>query len=313
MIFTILDVDPGVDDALAMLLALKTEALSVLGITVVSGNVPVDRGVRNALGLLDMFGFQDVPVYRGAGRPLVREPSHAPHVHGRHGMGDVEFSASKATPAGDSVDYLVEMLARHRGALAVVALGPLTNLALAEARCPGILRNALKLVIMGGCIRSAGNVTAASEFNFYADPDAARAVVGAGAEVLIVPLDVTDEVGISGVEIRRLAAEHRTSGTSFLKAASSKALSFAATTTGTEALKLHDPTAVAAAAWPELFDVERLWLDVEVQGEITAGQAVADRRPLLDPASRQGNLVSCCIGVRADAVLERVREMLVGL
>ncbi len=312
MIPTILDVDPGVDDALAMLLALKAEALSVRGITVVSGNVPVDRGVRNALGLLDMFGFQDIPVYRGAGRPLFREPSHAPHVHGLDGMGDVEFTASKATPTGDSVDYLVEMLGLHRGELVVVALGPLTNLALAEARRPGVLRNALKLVIMGGCIRSAGNVTAVSEFNFYADPHAARAVMGAGAETLIVPLDVTGEVGIAGVEIRRLAAAHQTPGTRFLKAASSNALGFAATTTGTEAIKLHDPTAVAAAAWPELFDVERLWLDVEVQGEITAGQVVADLRPLLDPASRQGRPVSCCVGVQADVVLERIREMVVG-
>ncbi len=308
----VLDVDPGVDDALAILFALKAVELTVLGISVVSGNVSVDRGVMNSLGLLGMLGRRDIPVYRGAERPLAKDPIRADHVHGRSGMGEAQLPPARAHASGDSIDFIVQTLTAHEGDITLVALGPLTNLVLAESRSPGVLPSARQVVVMGGSKRVPGNVTAVSEFNFHADPQAARSVLNSGARILVVPLDVTRRVTMTGAEIRRLAAEHSSEVTRFFEAASRTALAFAESVTGEERISLHDPTAVAAAFCPEMFEIDAHWLDVEIRGEITEGQLVADRRPSADPTARQGRMTDCCVGVKADEVLERILQTAFG-
>ncbi len=159
----ILDVDPGVDDALAILMALHSPELEIIGLTTVSGNVPLDQTTENALKVLELAGRTDVPVYMGAARPLAREPRHAYEVHGPEGLGAAELPDPEAIPAGDAIDFLIEGIEARLGEVIVVATGPLTNLALAEARCPGILSHARRLVIMGGVLHEPGNISPHTE------------------------------------------------------------------------------------------------------------------------------------------------------
>ena len=173
----ILDADPGVDDALAMMLALGSRELEVLGICTVCGNVPMEVGTGNALKLLALLNRDDVPVYAGACRPLKRKAVYATEVHGKGGLGDAVLPPAGRPSSGDAVAFIVDTLSARPGRVTLIAVGPLTNLALAESRSPGVLKKAREVCVMGGAIDEPGNVTPAAEFNFFADPDAARQVV----------------------------------------------------------------------------------------------------------------------------------------
>ena len=302
----ILDVDPGVDDALAVMFALNVPEFRVLGLSVVSGNVPVDRGVKNALGLLQFVDCPTVPVFAGAERPLHRDPARATHVHGPGGLGAASVPASDRSPDGDAVDFIVETLGARAGQVTLVAMGPTTNLALAETRAPGILKEANQIVLMGGCIRAPGNVTPVSEFNFYSDPHAARIVLQSQARVLVVPLDVTTQVTVGHDEIRALKADHPSEKVAFFEAAANPALGYIESLYGEARISLHDPVAIVATSMPQMFDIESQWLDVETQGEITTGQLIADRRLYSDADRREGVLTNCCVGVDASAALDYI-------
>lgn len=298
----ILDVDPGVDDALAILLALSSPEICVQGLTVVCGNVPLVRGTENALRVLAFAGREDVPVFIGADRPLRRQPVHATEVHGASGLGDAVLCAATQEAREDAVGFMVEMLDQRPGEVVLLAVGPLTNLALAEHQSPGILSKAKQIVVMGGAVSEPGNASPTAEFNFYADPDAAREVILAGADLVLVPLDVTHRIGIKREEIERVSGQSPRA--EFFVQATSAVIRYGQKTGGYEGVFLHDPAAVALAIHPDLFSTEKVYCDVETDGELTAGQLVVDRRSGVLVAKRKGKPIEVALETDAAGVLE---------
>ena len=298
----ILDTDPGVDDALAIMLALGSPELDVIGICTVSGNVPLKTGTRNAQGLLQLLDRTDIPVFAGAYQPLKRDPVFATEVHGKSGMGQAVLPEPSQEVKGDAVDFLVQTLSDQPGEIAIIAVGPLTNLALAEQRQPGTLQKARQVIVMGGAIVETGNSTPVAEFNFYADPHAAHTVVHSGAALLIVPLDATRQVILSESDIENQIAPLQTVASQFVGDAVQNVLALYRQLGREPIVYLHDPLAVGAAIAPELLRVETLYIDIETSGDLTLGQVVTDRRSLPSPY-RLGKPVNCAMHVNAEAFL----------
>jgi purine nucleosidase/pyrimidine-specific ribonucleoside hydrolase len=274
----LLDVDTGVDDALAIMLALRSPELEVVGISTVSGNVSLEACTRNTLLVLDHLEAPPIPVAAGAAGPLARAPRHAASVHGGDGLGDlpVRPAASRRRASSDAVAMLLQTIDRLGGGLVVVATGPLTNIAQALQKDPDRLRRLKGLTVMGGAVAVPGNVTPAAEFNFWADPEAAALVVGAGLPLTVVPLDVTERVVLERSMLEDAAA--RGPGAAFVQGIARVAMAFHRRTEGIDGMYVHDPLAVATVVEPSLVVSERMPLAVECHGELTTGALVADRR-----------------------------------
>ena len=267
----IIDCDPGHDDAIALVLAHRHA--EVVGITTVSGNVPLASTTANALLVTAVIGA-DTPVHAGAARPLVAEPHHAPHVHGESGLGGVTRIAHERTVASDDgVGFLLDAAAPDTW---IVALGPLTNVALAIRRDPTWVERIAGISLMGGSA-DVGNVTPVAEFNIYADPEAADVVFRSGAPVTMCGLNLTHQVMTTDAVMKRL------------RAASSPVAGFAAQVfddlharlevlTGYREAALHDPCAVLAVTHPELISSELRAVSVELDGTHTRGMTVVDQR-----------------------------------
>ncbi|MCE2440092.1 MAG: nucleoside hydrolase [Candidatus Latescibacteria bacterium] len=296
----ILDADPGVDDALAIMLALGSPELAVLGICTVSGNVSLDIGTGNALRVLALLGRDEVPVYPGAGGPLRREAVYATEVHGPGGLGDSALPLPGRSSSGDAVSFLIETLSALPGEVTLIAVGPLTNLALAEARAPGVLKKAREVCVMGGAVDEPGNITPVAEFNFFADPEAARQVVRSGASITLAPLDVTHRVAL---EASHLAEMPATPTGRFVRGAVRPAMELAMRVRAGRQFFLHDPLAVGLAICPSLFRIETVFADVETGGDLTAGQVVADRRLFTTEGNRKGLPIRCALDVDAGRFL----------
>ncbi|HEY1495641.1 MAG TPA: nucleoside hydrolase, partial [Candidatus Solibacter sp.] len=208
----ILDTDPGVDDALAILLALRSPELQVEAITPVAGNVPLEFTLPNALKLVEIAGRTDVPVAGGARHPLVRQLITASHVHGNNGLAGVEFPEPKIKPVAESAPEMIRKIVKaNPGEISIVAVGPLTNVALALRDDPDLAAKIKSIVIMGGSL-SGGNVTPAAEFNLYVDPEAARIVFDAGVPLTMVGLDVTRKVLFTDARLKALETAKNPSG-----------------------------------------------------------------------------------------------------
>ena len=276
----ILDVDPGVDDALAIILALRSPELEVLGVTTVCGNVPVSQATINALQILELMQCSEVPVFAGAERPLKRKPVHAGHVHGETGLGEAVLPEPITTASRDAVGFLIDSISSRPGDVDLIALGPLTNLALAEARVPGILSRARRVMVMGGALLEPGNVSPVAEFNFFVDPEAARQVLRLESNLTLVPLDVTRNAVLMEESIRD-AARGGDPIAAFCEAAARTAIEHGGETTGVRGLCLHDPLVVGVACDSQLCKMAVSWIEIETEGELTRGQVVLDRRPPL--------------------------------
>ena len=308
----IFDTDPGVDDALALMLALASPEVEVLGVCSVNGNVSIDICTRNALGILALLDRSDIPVYRGADQPLVREPVYATDVHGIEGMGAVVLPASRVTAKENASAFLVAQLTHRPNEVTVIAVGPLTNLALAEKISPGVLKKARRIIAMGGAIVAPGNASATAEFNFFADPHAAQDVIRSGANLTLVPLDATHQVGLTETVIRQKIEPLGTSMSKFVVDAVANVLAFGERMGRDAVVYMHDPLAVGVAIAPSLFDFLQFNLDVETMGELTMGQLVSDRRQA--PATgRLGHTTTCVMGVQADGFLNLFLERVLGL
>lgn len=269
----LIDCDPGIDDALALALAHGSPALDVVGVTTVGGNVELEHTTRNALCLVDYYGM-DVPVARGAGRPLVREPRTAADVHGETGLGGVVLPDPTTSELSDrhAVDFLVDRLAAEPGEISLVAIGPLTNIALALRKEPRIAEWARRLVIMGGAY-GRGNSTPAAEFNVHADPEAASVVFGAPWRPVMIGLDLTHQaradaaVRAGFADLGRLESELLTPCLDFYGEHSG----------GHDAgPAVHDACAVAYLIDPGLIETVPARVDVETHGRFTSGMTVTD-------------------------------------
>lgn len=203
------DTDPGVDDAIALLLVLARSDGEVAGLTVVGGNVPLARGVRNALALLEYAGREEVPVLRGSSRPLQGKFPYAQHFHGWSGLSRRLPAPRRRPAARGAIDFLADQLRAFPGQIHLAALGPLTNLARLERQYPGSLAQAAAIVVMGGAVDAPGNSTAAAEFNFYSDPLAAAEVMNSGAPLTLVDLAACRQVAIGRADAANLRANNR--------------------------------------------------------------------------------------------------------
>ena len=268
-----LDTDPGVDDAMAMALLFAIEDYDVKGVSAVAGNVELPKTFQNARDLVAFFGRKDVPVYPGAARPLFREPRTCYFIHGQNGLGDVPLPVSDAPvekkPAWDA---LYEAAKAAEGELTLIAVGPLTNVALALGKYGTLSKLLKRIVIMGGSA-TYGNATPAAEANIFCDPEAASTVFQSGVPIVMCGLDMTLKTVMSPAELDDMGALNPTA--KFLRDAAQHGLSYSQAH-GIDGMALHDPTAVLYPLYPELFSGEEAGVAVETKGTVTYGKTVTD-------------------------------------
>jgi purine nucleosidase len=273
----IIDTDPGQDDALAILLALASPELDVLGITTVAGNVPLPLTQKNARKICELAGKPQTPVYAGASRPMVRSLVTAEHVHGRTGLDGPELPEPvMPLQAQHAVDFIVQTLqSQPAGEVALCTLGPLTNVALALQRAPEVASRIRQIVMMGGGFFEGGNITPAAEFNIYVDPHAADVVLRSGIPLVLMPLDVTHQVLTTRKRLDAIGAL----GTRVAKACVELLEFFERFDEqkyGSEGGPLHDPCVIAYLLQPELFQGRDCNVVVETGSELTMGMTVVD-------------------------------------
>jgi inosine-uridine nucleoside N-ribohydrolase len=269
----IIDTDPGVDDALALLLAMRSPELKIEAITPVAGNVPLELTLPNALRMVEIAGRADIPVAVGAKAPLMRRLVTAAYAHGENGLGGAVFPEPKIHPVNQPAAELIrQIVMKFPGEVTLLTIGPLTNIATALNLDPELAGMVRAIVMMGGSL-SGGNITPAAEFNIYVDPEAARIVFQSGIPITMVGLDVTRKTSLTEEHQRQLQAGQNP-------------VSQAAATIARNALQhnrergfvvgpnMHDSLAVAGFIDPSLLKLKEYYIDVETTGELTAGETL---------------------------------------
>ena len=273
----IIDTDPGQDDAVAILLALASPELEVLGIVAVAGNVPLVLTEANARRIVELAGRPEMPVHAGAVCPLVRPLVTAEHVHGRTGLDGADLPApSVPLHPQHGVDFIVEtLLAAEPGEVTLCTLGPLTDVALALNRAPAIAPRIREIVMMGGAYFEVGNITPTAEFNVYVDPEAADVVLRSGVPITMLPLDVTHGALATPDRLARFRALGNRPGTVVADMLGFSERFDKEKYAGAGA-PIHDPNVIAWLLKPELYEGRRINVAVECASPLTLGMTVAD-------------------------------------
>lgn len=303
----LLDCDPGHDDAIALLLALASPELELLGVTTVAGNQTLEKTTANAIRVLDFVGRDDVAVAAGADRPLAREPAVAAEVHGESGLDGPALPPPGREPlAQHAADFLALRLLDSPERVTLVPTGPLTNVALLLERHPDAAGRIERIVLMGGSIAE-GNVTPAAEFNVWADPEAAEAVFESGLDVTMIGLDVTHEALMRPEDAARLRGAGRTGRLvaelfDFFSA-------FHRDVYGFDGAPIHDAVAVAHVCRPGLVETVERHVAIETESELCRGRTVVDlwRRTGNEPNA------SVAVAIDGDAFLELLVERISSL
>jgi len=271
----IIDTDPGVDDALAFLLALASPEIKLEALTTTQGNVTLEKATRNALSVLELGGAGHIPVASGSMLPLV-QPLHASAlVHGESGIGNSKLPEPRSKPVpGHAVDYLIERVLAEPNELSIFPIGPLTNIAMAVRKEPKFAKAVKELVIMGGAILEGGNITPLAEFNIYVDPHAAYIVFHSGIPITLIPLDVTHKCLLKQEHVDRLMKVNSPISR-FIKEAIEVYLQ-ASFELGYEGSALHDPLTLATIIAPELLTLKEYYVDVDISGGVSTGKTFAD-------------------------------------
>jgi inosine-uridine nucleoside N-ribohydrolase len=287
--------DGGIDDALAIILALESPELEVIGITAVSGNVPVEQATINGLRVIELLDRSDVWVAQGLGNPLLRDPIRATSFHGNDGLGDSNLPLPKLIRAKKpALDAIMETLeSSNRRSVSIVCTGPLTNIAALVTEFPDAKKTIEEIVIMGGAYSvtkyGCGNETPVAEFNVYSDPEAAKIVFEADVPLKAVGLDVTMNPHVQLTKSDYVRLRNRKGS---VAAFASSILKNNMKTFGRFAL--HDPMAVAVKIKPSLFHFSNCRVQVETKGEYTLGMTIADRRDWLSDDELLGRSVLVC-------------------
>ena len=298
---TIIDTDPGIDDAVAILLALSSPEFDVVGITTVAGNIGIKTVTRNAGRILALAGRSEIPVIPGAAAPLSRKGFDTADIHGHDGLGGVTFPEQASEPLpGPACTWIADLLDRHpEGTIDILALGPLTNIAMLVRERPRSARRIGRLIAMGGAVEERGNVGPRAEFNIAADPEAADIVFRAGLPLVLVPLDVTRRVRATKADTALL----RESGTLAAKASADLIDAYFQSTGSGESRPLHDPCVMLYAMRPDLFDLSPLALSVDVgHGEGAGALGIGE----------EGAMVSVAMTVQGQTALAVLIERLSG-
>lgn len=295
----IIDTDPGVDDALALLLALASPEIQLEALTTTHGNVTLEQATRNALFILELLNAGHIPVVQGSRLPLVQPLRAIDSVHGESGIGNAEVPGPRAKPLpGHAVDYLIDRVLAEPGQISIFPIGPLTNIAMAIRREPAFARAVRELVIMGGAIHEAGNTTALAEFNIYVDPHAAHIVFHSGIPMTLIPLDVTHKCLLKQEHLQRLL-EIRSPVSRFLEEAVGVYLT-ESLRLGYQGSALHDPLTLATIIAPELLTCKEYYVDVDISSGVSMGKTFAD---VYNVTKRPANM-KVALDVRGEAFVE---------
>lgn len=277
-----IDTDPGVDDAFAIMMAKASQELEIKGMSAVAGNVGLDHTLKNTLGLCQLLNIQ-VPIYKGAKEPMVIDLEDASEIHGAGGLGNYQFeNIDKREEKDYAWDGLYKIAKENKGELTIIALGPLTNIALAILKYPDLPKYVKKLIIMGGNFKDFGNTAPYSEFNFWADPHAAQVVIKSELETVILGLDCTRQATLTQEEFKLLDPED------------GKINKLVSSLLDVKHLHLPDAVAMAAAIKPEIFTFEDHFATCITDRGITQGWSIADDRKAL------GKEANTTIGLSVD-------------
>jgi purine nucleosidase len=303
------DTDPGIDDACAILLALASPELSVEGLSIVHGNSSLQQATRNALSILELAGAGHIPVAVGCELPLVQPSLLAPETHGNAGLGYAELPEPRArSTAQHGCDFLIEQILSSPGEITLVAIGPLTNIALAIRQEPQIVSAVKDVIVMGGAIRYEGNTTALAEFNTYVDPHAAHIVYHSGMPITLVPLDVTYQCVLTSDDVNRMRNVDAPI-TKFVEDATRFYMEFHDSYQGIQGCVINDPLALALTFAPELCTYQDLYVDVDISGGISLGKTIGD---FYNYGKRKPNM-KVALGVKPgefiDLFVERVMKL----
>jgi purine nucleosidase len=272
----LIDTDPGIDDSLAILLALASPELLLEGISVVHGNCSLEQATINGLSVLELAHAGYIPLTKGCELPLVQPSLLAPETHGNTGLGYAKLPVPGIKPTSQhGCDFLIEKILSNPGEMTLVAIGPLTNVALAIRKEPRIVGALKELIIMGGAIRHEGNTTALAEFNTYVDPHAAHIVFHAGIPTTLVPLDVTYQCVLTSPDVERLQKiDSPIPG--FIKDTTDFYMEYHDSYQGIKGCVINDPLALALTFAPELCDYQELPVDVDISGGVSLSKTFAD-------------------------------------
>ncbi|WP_414544840.1 nucleoside hydrolase [Nostoc sp. CCY0012] len=301
----IIDTDGGVDDALALIMALNSPQLDLKAITVLAGNIHVDQAANNVLRVLSIVAPNTLPIVaKGCEKPLVKPPFNAAGIHGADGLGELDqFKAADGTASypqltielstENAIDVILSAAKEYGDRLNIIALGPLTNLATAIQKDAATMKQIGRIIIMGGAVTVPGNITAAAEFNFFVDPHAAQIVMESGIPLTLVGLDVAMKAPLPRQVVEENLQRRPTKVTQFIADCTGIYMAFYRDHEGFHGCYLHDPLAMAVAIDPSLVTTESLYMVVETEGRFTTGLSLADRRDRRDDKSNPPNVESC--------------------
>ncbi|MCC6298495.1 MAG: nucleoside hydrolase [Anaerolineales bacterium] len=299
----IIDTDPGIDDALAILLALASPEIKLEALTTTQGNVTLETATRNALAVLELANASRIPVSAGSALPLVQPSRAAAHVHGESGIGNAKLPAPTAKPLErHAVDYLIQRTLAEPNELSIFPIGPLTNIAMAIRKEPKFAKAVKKLVVMGGAIQENGNVTPLAEFNIWGDPHAAHIVFHSGIPIALIPLDVTHKCLLKQEHVDRLT-KIKSPISRFIKNAVEVYFKFSRER-GFTGCALHDPLTLAAVIAPELLTFKEYFVDVDHSSVVAMGKTFAD---ILGVTKKPANM-KVAMNVRGEEFIELFLE-----
>jgi inosine-uridine nucleoside N-ribohydrolase len=316
----LVDTDGGVDDALALIMALNSPQLDLKAITVLAGNIDVDQATNNVLRVLSIVQPKTLPIVaKGCEKPLVKQPFNAAGIHGKDGLGELDqFKEADGTPrypqltieasGENAIDVILKAVQEYGESLTVVALGPLTNLATAIQKDAVTMKKIGRIIIMGGAVTVPGNITAAAEFNFFVDPDAAQIVMESGIPLTLVGLDVAMKAPLARQVVEDNLQRRPSKITQFIADCTGIYMAFYRDHEGFYGCYLHDPLAMAVAIAPSLVTTESLYIVVETQGRFTTGLSLADRRSRRDEKTNPPN-VEACLDVDTERFLKLFEQL----
>ncbi|HJR81000.1 MAG TPA: nucleoside hydrolase [Anaerolineales bacterium] len=296
----LIDTDPGIDDSLAILLALASSEVQIEGITTIHGNCSVDQATVNALAILELAGAKEIPVAKGFSLPLVQPSLLAAETHGEAGLGYAKLPGLRGKPqARHASDFLIEKIMSNPGEITLLAIGPLTNIAFALRQEPRIVKAVKEVISMGGSIRYPGNASPLAEYNVFVDPHAAHIVYHSGMPITLVPLDVTYQCILTPEDVKRLQTNPGPIS-SFIDDSTRFYMEFHDEYQKIAGCAINDPLALALTFDPDLCDYQELYVDVDISGGVSMGKTFADfHRLTKEPAN-----MKVAIGVRPRDFME---------
>ena len=315
----LIDTDPGVDDAFAIFLAMRSPELQIAAITTVCGNVPVAQATQNLLTILGVLDLDKFPIVaQGEAEPLVKPLVTAAHVHGDDGLGNTsQLRSANGDPlyrpanteisSMSGVDLILDTAARYPDELTIVALGPLTNIAKAIRKDAAKMQRLQKIILMGGAFEEYGNVTTTAEFNIFVDPHAAHEVFHFNVPVHIAPLDATHQVILTGERLHAEVDRRESKISSFLKDSTQACMEFYRQHVGFWGFHIHDALPIGMLTHPDDFESVDAYVQVETEGTLTNGMTVADLRR---ERQRPNPNAQVCVKVAAEAFLDNLFERL---